>query len=168
MTTIRPATLAASITFSAARIALGGLWLHEGVFKYNAHFGSADILLVADGAKSNTRVPHYFTVFADNVLHRWPEVFGFLIPLIEVSLGVALIVGILTLPAALASSLTLIMYWSSDQLIAQYPIMAALSTAVLLCPALAAHISATSIMARRQWSNTQVQTVIAGPMRRWL
>ena len=30
----------------AARVALGGLWLHEGITKYRAHFGAPDILLL--------------------------------------------------------------------------------------------------------------------------
>jgi thiosulfate dehydrogenase (quinone) large subunit len=34
-----PAALAVSIIFGAARVALGILWLHEGIFKYTAHFG---------------------------------------------------------------------------------------------------------------------------------
>ena len=36
---VKPASLVASIFFGAARVALGILWLHEGIFKYTAHFG---------------------------------------------------------------------------------------------------------------------------------
>ena len=140
-----PAALIALTGITAARLVLGGLWLREGIFKYNAHFGRADILLVADGARTNTRVPHYFGVFAQTVLGRWPSVWGFIVPLIELSLGAALLLGILTLPAALASILTLMMYWSSDQLIAQYPVMGALSALVLVWPMAAARVSVASI-----------------------
>ena len=104
---VNPASLAASIIFGAARVALGILWLHEGIFKYAAHFGRADILLVAGSAKSNSRVPGYFRAFAGRILANWPGLFGFAIPLLEIALGVALIIGALSLPAALASLLTL-------------------------------------------------------------
>ena len=70
---VNPASLVASITFGAARVALGILWLHEGIFKYAAHFSRADILLVADGAKSNSRVPEYFGTFAGRILANWPK-----------------------------------------------------------------------------------------------
>src|SRR5271155_4245452 len=92
------AAIVASIIFGAARVALGILWLHEGLFKYSAHFGRADILLVADSAKSNSRVPDYFAVFADSVLRGWPGLFGFVIPLLEAGLGIALILGVFSLP----------------------------------------------------------------------
>lgn len=163
-----PAGLAASIGFGAVRLALGALWLHEGWFKYAAHFGRADILLVAHGATGNTRVPGYFDVFAESVLDRWPSVLGFIVPLAEVSLGVALIVGILTLPAAAASAMTLMMYWSSDQLIAQYPVMGALSVVVLMWPLPAARISATALLIRRRWSDPRLGALIEGRLRRWL
>src|SRR5690242_13181766 len=111
----------APLVIAAARIVLGGLWLHEGIFKYSAHFGRADILLVADGAESNSRVPGYFGVMA-HLLHAWPALFGFLIPLLEATLGAALVLGVVSLPAALASLMTLMTYWASDQLITQYPV----------------------------------------------
>lgn len=164
----RPAGLVVSLALSTVRLALGGLWLHEGIFKYTAHFGRADILLVADGVKANTRVPHYFTMFAEFVLHRWPGAFGFVVPLSELSLGVALILGVLTLPAALASSLMLMTYWSSDQLIAQYPVMGVLSVVILVWPTPSARVSVTSIVAGRQWPNPRIQTVLGDPLRRWL
>ena len=39
----------------AVRVAVGVLWVLEGVEKYRAGFGAADILLVADGTASNPR-----------------------------------------------------------------------------------------------------------------
>ena len=69
------------------------LWLHEGIFKYSAHFGRADILLVADGAKTNSRVPGFFAGSAEQVLGSWRGLFGFVIPLLETALGVALVLG---------------------------------------------------------------------------
>jgi thiosulfate dehydrogenase [quinone] large subunit len=163
-----PATLAASIIFGAARVALGALWLHEGYVKYHAHFGRADILLVADGANSNNRIPDYFTVFANLALHGAPGVFGFLVPLLETTLGIALILGILTLPATLASLLNLMTYWSSDQLITQYPIMGALSAIVIAWPLYATQLSTTALLLRRLDDDKRSTRFINGPLRRWL
>ena len=165
---IKFATLAASSIFGAARVGLGVLWLHEGLFKYGAHFGRADILLVADSAKSNSRVPEYFAAFADAALRAWPGLFGFVIPLLETALGVALIAGVLSLPAATASLLTLMTYWSSDQLIAQYPIMGVLSVVVIAWPLLAARFSTTSLILRNLQRRQRAELLIGGPLRRWL
>ncbi|MFY9764899.1 MAG: hypothetical protein WAK42_07820 [Mycobacterium sp.] len=163
-----PAALVASIIFGAARVALGILWLHEGIFKYAAHFGRADILLVADSAKSNSRVPEYFGAFAGRILGSWPGLFGFVIPLLETALGVALIIGALNLPAALASLLTLMTYWSSDQLIAQYPIMGILSAVVIAWSAWAARLSATSLVVAVLNRKHIAAQLISGPVRSWL
>jgi hypothetical protein len=46
-------------------------------------------------------------------------------------LGIALILGALSLPAALLSLLALITYWSSDHLIVQYPIVGMLASVVM-------------------------------------
>jgi len=165
---VKPTTLAASIVFGAARVTLGILWLHEGIFKYTAHFGRADILLVADSAKSNSRVPEYFGAFAGHILGSWPGLFGFVIPLLETALGVALIIGALSLLAALASLLTLMTYWSSDQLIAQYPIMGILSAVVIAWSAWAARLSATSLVVAVLNRKRIAAQLISGPVRRWL
>nr|WP_142280668.1 hypothetical protein [Mycobacterium saskatchewanense] len=149
-------------------MALGILWLHEGIFKYTAHFGRADILLVADSAKSNSRVPEYFGAFAKHLLGSWPGLFGILIPLLETALGVALLIGALTLPAALASLLTLMTYWSSDQLIAQYPIMGILSAVVITWSGWAARLSATSLVVSPLNRKQIAAQLISGPLRRWL
>ena len=53
---VKPARLVASIIFGAARVALGVLWLHEGIFQSTAHVGRADLLLIVGSAKSNGRV----------------------------------------------------------------------------------------------------------------
>ncbi|CPW11577.1 regulator of polyketide synthase expression [Mycobacteroides abscessus] len=132
---------AAPITLGAARVMLGVLWLHEGIFKYSAHFGRADILLIAHSAQTNTRVPQYFTVFSDNVLGAWPGLFGVAVPLLEVALGAVLVLGLLPQPAAIISLLTLLTYWSSDQLISQYPVMAGLSALIIAFPAPSGHYS---------------------------
>jgi thiosulfate dehydrogenase [quinone] large subunit len=165
---MKSAALAAPVTVGAARVGLGILWLHEGLFKYSAHFGRADILLVADGARSNSRVPEYFTAVAEFALRGWPGLFAFLIPLLETCLGFALILGVLTLPAAMVSLLTLITYWSSDQLIAQYPIMAALSVVVIAWPLLAARFSTTSLIVRNLQRRQKGELLIGGPLGRWL
>jgi len=144
-----PAPLVASIVVGAARVALGLLWLiPEGLFKLHAGFGSADILIVAKAGENNVRVPEYFDVFAQATLARAPELFGFGIPLLEVGLGVALVLGVLTRPAALMSVLTLLLYWSSDQLTWEYPLMAALSVVVVAWPAQARTFSVTRLVER--------------------
>lgn len=164
----KPTALAASIIFGVARVALGALWLHEGIFKYTAHFGGADIQLVVDGAKSNSRVPEYFGVLAERILGSWPGLFGFVIPLLETALGIALVIGVLSLPAALASLLMLMTYWSSDQLIAQYPIMGCLSALVIAWPTWSTRLSATTLGAAIANRKDVAVQVLSGPLRRWL
>jgi len=165
---VRAAALVAPAVVGATRVGLGILWLHEGIFKYSAHFGRADILLVADGAKTNSRVPEYFRAVAEFALHGWPGLFGFLTPLLETCLGIALILGVLTLPAAMVSLLTLMTYWSSDQLIAQYPIMGALSVVVIAWPLLAARVSTTSLILSALKRRQRAGILIDGPLLRWL
>ena len=155
MTTTSPRSLAApavplGIVLSAARVALGALWLHEGFVKYHAGFGKADILLVADGAGSNSRIPGFFTFFADHLLRPFAELAGIVVPLVEVGLGVALILGILTLPVALGSLLNLMTYWCSDQLVGQYPIMGALSGVLIAWPVLASRLSLPALVGSRR------------------
>jgi thiosulfate dehydrogenase [quinone] large subunit len=139
-----------SVAFGAARVALGILWLHEGIVKWHAGFGRADILLVADGARSNDRIPGFFEFFADHLLRPMADVAGIVVPLVEVGLGVALILGILTLPVALASLLNLMTYWSSDQLVTQYPIMGALSALLIAWPEPASRLSLPAFLASRR------------------
>lgn len=167
MTHISPAARITPVIFGAARVALGVLWLHEGYVKYHAHFGRADILLVAQGATANTRIPGYFTALA-GLLRSAPSVFGFLVPLAETALGIALILGILTLPAALASLVNLMTYWSSDQLITQYPIMGALSGIVLAWPHYATRLSATTLLTHRLNNRERASRLINTPLQRWL
>jgi thiosulfate dehydrogenase (quinone) large subunit len=165
---VKLAALAAPAVVGAARVGLGVLWLHEGLFKYSANFGRADILLVADSARSNNRAPEYFTAVAEFALRGWPGLFGLLIPLLETCLGLLLILGVLTLPAAMVSLLTLMTYWSSDQLIAQYPIMGALSVVVIAWPLLAVRFSATSLFVSILQRRQQAGLPIGRPPRRWL
>ncbi len=165
---VKPTNLVASIIVAVTRLALGLLWLDEGVFKYTAHFGRADILLVVNSAKSNSRVPEYFSAFTARIIGCFPGLFGFVIPLLETALGVALVIGVLSLPAALASLLTLMTYWSSDQLIAQYPIMGILSAIVIAWSACAARLSATSLILAALNRKQIAAHLISGPLRRWL
>lgn len=134
----------------AARVALGALWLHEGFVKWHAGFGRADILLVADGARSNNRIPGYFEFFADHLLRPMADVAGIVVPLVEVGLGVALVLGILTLPVALGSLMNLMTYWCSDQLVGQYPVMGVLSAVLIAWPALASRLSLPALVAARR------------------
>ena len=170
----RPASVAGGVAFGAARIALGALWLHEGLFKYAAHFGRSDILLVVTSVDGNTRVDPHFKAFVDFALHGWPGLFGFLVPLLETTLGVALILGVLTLPAAIVSLLNLMNYWSADQLIAQYPIIGVLSVVVIAFAGYATLFSTTSLavfMAKRKQVSRVATLAIwpsDGPLRRWL
>jgi len=138
--------LAAPILVGAARVALGGLWLNEAAIKVRSGFGGADILLVANGAATNTRVPGYFHWFASNVMQPASGFFGFAIPLLEAGLGVALVLGILTRAAAVMSVLTLLLYWSSDQLIWEYPVMVALSVVVVAFPVAARRFSLSALL----------------------
>lgn len=131
-----PWLLASALLTAAARIAAGLLWLNEGILKYRAGFGSADILLVAQGAAGNSRVPFFFRPLG-TLMQEAPALFGVAIPALEVGLGVLLVLGLgraLTAIAALGSIATLMLYWSSDQLIAQYPAMVLLSAVVLALP----------------------------------
>lgn len=129
----------------AARVALGVLWLHEGIVKYRAGFGAADIGFVVDGAASNPRVPGFFHTFAESTLGAAPGLFGALMPLLETALGVALVLGVLTVPAAGASVVALATYWLADLLVWQYPVMVLLSAVVLAWPAAAAAWSIRSV-----------------------
>ena len=126
----------ATVVGALARVAAGVLWLGEGALKYRAGFGSADILLVAQGASGNSRVPLFFRPLGA-LMQAVPGLFGFAIPALEVALGVLLVLGlgrVVTTVVALGSVATLMLYWSSDQLIAQYPVMVLLSAVVLALP----------------------------------
>lgn len=159
------ASLAPSILVGAARVALGAMWLLlEGLVKYRSGFGSADILLVAHAGDSNSRVPGYFTAFAHGVLEQAPWLFGIGIPLLETALGVALILGAFTRAAALASALTLALYWSSDQLIWEYPLMALLTVVVVAWPSAARRFSLTTMV---EGLSPRFRRV-PGPVRAWL
>ncbi|WP_292721478.1 hypothetical protein [Microbacterium sp. 13-71-7] len=131
-----PWPLAFALLGAAARIAAGVLWLNEGILKYRAGFGSADILLVAQSAAGNSRVPFFFRPLGA-LMQAAPGLFGIAIPALEAGLGVLLVLGlgrVLTVIVALGSIATLMLYWSSDQLIAQYPAMVLLSALVLALP----------------------------------
>ena len=117
----------------------------EGVTKYRAGFGGADIKLVVDSVTGNVRVPEVYKTFATEILGRLPELFGFVMPLLETVLGVVLIIGVLTLPAACVSIGTLTMYWLADQLIGQYPIMLILSAVILVSIGAATRFSVTRL-----------------------
>jgi thiosulfate dehydrogenase [quinone] large subunit len=145
----KSSTRAASSLLGAARVALGLLWLHEGYVKYHAGFGKADILLVADGASSNPRIPSYFEFFAGHLLRPMADLAGIVVPIVEVGLGVALILGVFTLPVALGSLLNLMTYWCSDQLVGQYPIMGVLSAVLIAWPVLASTFSVPTFKKRQ-------------------
>lgn len=130
MTTRAMSTLAASTIGGAARVAAGVLWLMEGVFKIGAHFGSADIGLVVMSASSNTRVPWYYDPLGA-FMTAAPGLFGFVVPALEITLGVLLILGIFTRLTAFASIGNLGLYWTTDQLTPQFPVMLVLSAVVL-------------------------------------
>lgn len=164
---VRVAALGAAAALTAVRVALGVLWLREGLFKYRAGFGRADILLVADGAGTNSRVPDYFKSFA-GLLRELSTVFGVAIPLLETLLGLALITGLLTLTAALGSALNLMTYWASDQLIAQYPVMGALSVLIIAWPVLATRFSATALILSRTRAKPSMAGLATSPVARWL
>lgn len=161
--------LPASIIAGLVRVGLGVFWLNEGMLKYRAHFGRADILLVANSAAENSRVPGFYKDFTATFLKGAPGLFGWGIPLLETALGVALIVGLLTLPAALGSIFTLMSYWYADQLIVQYPIMVMLSGLVVLIACSANRLSISTLVVSRlaQW-HPAIGSVLSGPLRRWV
>ena len=64
----------------------------------------------------------------------------------RVGLGIALILKVLTLPAALMSAFTLLSYWLADELIQEYPIMLALSVVTAVFVVSASRISGTTIV----------------------
>lgn len=134
---------------TALRVGLGGLWIHEGFVKLHAGFGKADILLVANGAKTNSRIPAYFAWFAEHLLAPTAGLAGLVVPFIELGLGLALVLGILAVPVAFASALNLMTYWASDQLIWQYPLMGALSAVLLLFPSAARQASVVPWLRKR-------------------
>lgn len=123
-----------SLLGGAARVSVGVLWLIEGVLKYRAGFGAADIELVAQSTEGNPRVPWFFEPLG-SFMGTAPELFGVVMPALEIVLGVLLVAGLLTRITAFVSIGTLMLYWSADQLIAQYPAMVILAAVVLLLPA---------------------------------
>lgn len=122
----------ATIGVLAARIVLGALLVHEGYVKYHAGFGRSDILLVVQSAANNPRVPEVFRWFTAEVMGRFPDLFGIVVPFTETALGVALILGIVPRLAALATVTLLSSYWLSDQLVIQYPVIMLLAAIVLV------------------------------------
>lgn len=164
----RAVALAAPVVAGAVRVALGALWINEGLIKYRAGFGAADIQLVVDSAAANSRVPAFFQTFADAVLGGAPELFGVVMPLLEVGLGVVLVAGVLTLPAALMSVVTLMTYWLADQLTASYPVMVALAAVVVAWPLVASRISVTTLIEGAVRRRDPASRWISEPVRRWL
>lgn len=156
------------VLLGATRVALGLLWLNEGLIKYRSGFGAVDIRLVVDSAASNPRVPAFFQAFAETVLGSAPGLFGVLMPLLETSFGVILILGIFTLPVAYASIFTLMTYWLADQLVWQYPVMVLLSALVLLLPAAARRLSVGMFIERHLRRGRGVPTTSEGPRGWWL
>lgn len=123
-----------SLLGGAARVSAGVLWLIEGILKYRAGFGAADIELVAQSTGGNPRVPWFFEPLG-SFMGTAPELFGVVMPALEIVLGVLLVAGLSTRITAFVSIGTLMLYWSADQLIAQYPAMVILAAVVLLLPA---------------------------------
>ncbi|MDQ1545876.1 MAG: thiosulfate dehydrogenase (quinone) large subunit [Actinomycetota bacterium] len=154
----------AAIVTTLARVALGALWINEGLLKYHAGFGRADILLVVHSTAQNPRVPDFYKFFTANALGKAPELFGFGVPLLETCLGIALVLGMFTFPAALVSMAELCNYWFADQLITQYPIMMALSAAVAAFAPSASRYSLTTVVLRTRSTTNP----LAVGLRRWL
>jgi thiosulfate dehydrogenase [quinone] large subunit len=152
----------------AVRVALGVLWLREGITKYRAGFGGADIELVVGSTRSNPRVPGFFSFFTEHVLSPLHTVFGVLMPALETGLGLLLVLGVLTVPVAAASVGTLMTYWLADQLITQYPVMVALSAVVLLFPSAATAYSTTRLLVHHRRRRGAGGPDLAAPPPRWL
>ncbi|MCS3779905.1 hypothetical protein [Tsukamurella ocularis] len=140
---------AATVAVVAARIALGAAWLHEGYVKYHAGFGRSDILLVVGSATGNPRVPGSFAWFATEVMGRFAAVFGILVPLTEVALGVAALIGLVPRATAFVATGLLGFYWAADQLVMQYPVMVVLAATVLAGGELARRWTPTAALSSR-------------------
>lgn len=162
------ATLTSSVpataVLTAARVALGALWLNESLVKYRVGFGEADIGFVVSNAATGTRVPGYFATFSEHVLGPAAGAFGVIMPLLELALGLALVLGAFTLTAAAGSVVTLVSYWSADQLVDEYPLMLLLAVPILLWPHLATRWSATAVVLRA----THADGALVDRFRRWL
>jgi thiosulfate dehydrogenase (quinone) large subunit len=154
----------AVIVATLARVTLGALWINEGLLKYHAGFGRADILLVVHSTAQNPRVPEFYEFFTANALGKAPDLFGFGVPLLETGLGIALVLGIFTFPTALVSVAELCNYWLADQLITQYPIMMGLSAAVAAFAPSASRYSLTTVILRGR----STTNLLAVGLRRWL
>jgi len=102
------------------------------------------------------------------VLGGAPELFGVVMPLLEVGLGVALVLGVLTLPATLMSALTLMTYWLADQLTASYPIMIALAVVVTTWALAASRFSVTAVVENAVRQRRPTSFWLREPVRRWL
>ncbi|MFZ4842892.1 MauE/DoxX family redox-associated membrane protein [Mycetocola saprophilus] len=148
MTAVFPHRLAA-VAASVTRVVLGVLWLGEGITKYRAGFGQADILLVVGSTTKNPRVPEFYKFFTEHILGPGSGFFGILMPALELGLGILLIVGILPRWIAAAGSALLVSYWLADQLIVQYPIMILLAIPVIAWPLAAGTLSLPAL--RRRW-----------------
>lgn len=133
---------------SLPRLLLGVLWLSEGVFKVRAGFSRADIGLVVDGATSNPRVPAAFAWFAQTVMRPSAALLGHGIPLVEIALGLLLVLGVGTTWVVIVSTATLALYWSSDQLVGQYPVMMVLGVAAIVAAGPARHATVPALWAR--------------------
>lgn len=153
---------AAAIVAALARIALGVLWINEALLKWHAGFGRTDILLVVQSTAHNPRVPAFYKLFTADALGGAPSLFGFGVPVIEFGIGVALILGVLTLPAALGSIAELGNYWLADQLIVQYPMMMTLSAVVAAFAPWASQYSITALIEARR------RRALPAAIRRWL
>ncbi|MGJ6980694.1 hypothetical protein ACSDQ9_09230 [Aestuariimicrobium soli] len=140
----------AGVAAVAARLTLGVLWVLEGITKYRAHFGAADIGFLVSGSETNERIPGYFEWLAHAVMSPLRVPLGFAMPAVEVALGLALILGVLPLAAALASIALLATYWSGDLLIAQYPVMLLLSAGMVMAPKVSGRWGITSLWRRRR------------------
>lgn len=115
------------------------------------------------------RVPTASKDFATTVLKGAPGLFGWGVPLLKTASGPALIVGLLTLPAALGSIFTLMSYWYADELIVQYPIMVMLSALVVLVAGSANRLSISALITSRLAQRRPATgSLLSGPLRRWV
>ncbi|MGQ4433517.1 hypothetical protein [Streptomyces sp. SAS_260] len=73
-----------------------------------------------------------------------------------------------SLAASLMSAFTLLTYWSADQPITEYPVMAALAMVVVVWPLLASRFSATALAERAVGRKRPDVMVFRESYRRWL
>ncbi|TGA98917.1 DoxX family membrane protein [Sporolactobacillus shoreae] len=152
-------TLTNHVLFSLIRVGLGISWLHEGIFKVQAHFTMSGL---TQAVTSNTVTPDWYKVFMVHFVEPNTALFNLLIPWGEILAGAGLITGILTLPALSGAIFMNINYWLAN-MIYIYPLQLLVAVILLIAIRQASHFSLANLyfylkdrMRRKSESNPSV------------